>query len=628
MAKKNILTRSKKNRAFVLIKEKRLEEARELFLQLTRVDRLDPDNWTALGAVYGWLGDPAESEICFRNAISIRPDHAESQYNLGVSLRDQGKFSDAIGQFSRTIELDSNYEQAYDSLASALVSNNQPGEAIDVFRMIVQRWPHKIDMQGNLATMLQMTGQVGEALRICQKLVECNPKFYRAFDVMGNAYVSMGQFDEGVRCQKKSLELNPYDSKQRSNYLLNLNYLPHPDRKEVFEAHCEWGRLHASKTEPVYKNKPDVERVLRIGYVSPDLREHSVSYFIEPILTASRNLKLESFCYSDMPRPDKVTSRLKSLSHQWCDSHHLTDQQLFEKILNDRIDILIDLSGHTANSRLKLFTMKPAPVQMTYLGYPNTTGVTDVQYRVVDTLTDPAGEERFYTEHLIRLPGCFLCYQPDDDCPDISPIPEGPIVFGSFNNLAKVNDDVIALWARTVLSVPGSRLLIKNPSLSDQGVCEQYREKLLAEGLENDRVELIGHTATRQEHLELYSRMHIALDTFPYNGTTTTCEALWMGVPVITLAGQYHAGRVGVSLLSAAGCAEWVSETEADFIRIAVELSEDVARLSEMRASMRERISASLLCDAGTFINNLEEVYREVWRCWCEKSTDVVTQQE
>lgn len=626
MAKKNILTRSKKTRAFALIKEKKLEEARELFLQLTRVDRLDPDNWTALGAVYGWLGDHAESESCFRKAISIRPDHAESQYNLGVTLRDQARFSEAIEQFSKAITLEPNYELAYDSLANALVSDNQLKESIEIFREITRRWPHKIDMLGNLATMLQMTGQASEALIICQQIIERNPKFYRAYDVMGSAYVSMGLFDEGVRYQTKSLELQPLDNKRRSNYLLNLNYLPHPDREAVFKFHCEWNIFHAAKTVPDYTNDTDSDRVLRIGYVSPDLREHSVAYFIEPILDASQNLKLESFCYSDMPRPDQVTLRLKTLSHHWCDSHHFSDQQLFDQIQHDQIDILVDLSGHTANSRLKLFSMQPAPVQMTYLGYPNTTGVAGIQYRIVDALTDPDGEERFYTEQLIRLPGCFLCYQPDDDCPDISPIPEGPIVFGSFNNLAKVNDDVIALWAQTVLSVPGSKLLIKNPSLSDQGVCEQYREKFLAQGLENDRVELIGHTATRQQHLELYSRMHIALDTFPYNGTTTTCEALWMGVPVITLVGQYHAGRVGVSLLSAAGCAEWISETEADFIRIAVELSEDLARLSEMRASMRESISASLLCDAGTFMNNLEVAYREVWRCWCEKSADVVTQ--
>lgn len=625
MSKKNILTRSKKNRAFALIKERKLEDARMLLQQLTRVDRLDPENWVALGAVHGWLGDHAESEACCRKAVSIRPDHAESQYNLGVALRDQARFSEAIEQFSRAITLEPNYELAYDSLANALVSDNQLKEAIDIFREITQRWPHKIDMLGNLATMLQMTGQAGEALIICQQIIERNPKFYRAYDVMGNSYVSMGLFDEGVRCQKKSLELQPSDNKQRSNYLLNLNYLPHPDREEVFKSHCEWNIFHAAKTVPDYTNDTDGDRVLRIGYVSPDLREHSVAYFIEPILAASQNLKLESFCYSDMPRPDHVTLRLKTLAHHWCDSHHFSDQQLFDQIQHDQIDILVDLSGHTANSRLKLFSMQPAPVQMTYLGYPNTTGVAGIQYRIVDALTDPDGEERFYTEQLVRLPGCFLCYQPDDDCPEISDLPEGSIVFGSFNNLAKVNDDVIALWARTVLSVPDSRLLIKNPSLSDQDVCEKYREKFVAHGLEKDRVELIGHTSTRQEHLKLYSRMHIALDTFPYNGTTTTCEALWMGVPVISLAGQYHAGRVGMSLLSAAGYAEWTGATEAEFIRIAGELSEDMARLSELRASMRDHLSASLLCNADSFMENLEAIYRKVWRHWCDENADVET---
>jgi len=624
MAKKNILLRSKKNKALALIKEKKLEEARALLLQLTRADRMYPEIWMALGAVYGWLGNFIESEKCCRKAVELRPGHVESQYNLGVALRDQGKFEEAVDVFRQVIVIEPGYELAYDSLADALVKINRLDDAIQVFREIVQCWPAKVEAYGSLATILQMSGKAEEAIRVAKQAIELNSKFHAAYDVIGNACIAMGEYEDGNKWQRKGLEIFPHDSRRHSNLLLSLNYLPHPDRDQVFREHCEWGKKHsiASKDLRGFRNLRDADKTLKVGYVSPDLREHSVAYFLEPILRASSGGDLEIFCYSDMPRPDKVTLRLKGLSDHWCDSHGLTDQQLSNQILNDEIDILVDLSGHTANHRLRLFSMRPAPIQMTYLGYPNTTGVEEIQYRITDTLVDPVGEDKYYTEELLRLPGCFLCYQAEENCPELSPLPEGPIVFGSFNNLAKVNDNVIELWARTVLSVEDGRLLMKNPSLSDPDVRSRYLEKLLAHGLSGDRIELIGHTPTRRAHLELYSRMHIALDTFPYNGTTTTCEALWMGVPVITLAGHYHAGRVGASLLNAAGYPTLVAGSEADFIRIAGDLSVDKPQLAELRGGMRGRVLASRLCDADIFVSELAAAYRRVWYRWCEESAN------
>ena len=299
----------------------------------------------------------------------------------------------------------------------------------------------------------------------------------------------------------------------------------------------------------------------------------------------------------------------------WRDIDKLSDAETARLIREDRIDILVDLAGHTGNNRLGIFAAKPAPVQMTWMGYPNTTGLTTIDYRITDGVADPGGEEVYYSEKLLRLDGCFLCFQPHPDAPEVAPLPaleNGHVTFGSFNNFSKINPGVLHLWAEVLKQVPGSRLLLKCPALTDTDVRDRASAALQSLGIGAERLDLLGHTRTRQEHLALYGGVDIALDTFPYNGTTTTCEALWMGVPVLSLVGKHHAGRVGASLLTAADLAGWLADTPESLVAIARAVATDVAGLARLRGSLRGQLSDSSLCDAIGFVRHLENAMCQV----------------
>jgi predicted O-linked N-acetylglucosamine transferase (SPINDLY family) len=298
----------------------------------------------------------------------------------------------------------------------------------------------------------------------------------------------------------------------------------------------------------------------------------------------------------------------------------LGDREFAQLVFDDRIDILVDLGGHTGSSRLEAFGYKPAPVQVTWLGYPDTTGLPEVDYRFTDILADPPGAEAFHTEQLVRLPACFLCYAPRHPCPAPSPPPAlttGRVTFGSFNNLAKLSPQTLRAWAAILQSVPTAHLFIKGKALRDPLSHEQFRQKLIAHGIDITRTELQGWTTSSEDHMELYGHVDIALDTFPYNGTTTTCEALWMGVPVVTLTGETHAGRVGTSLLSAVGLNELVAGTETAYIELATRLAGDPQQLAHRRADLRDRMASSPLCDGPRFAREVEDAYRAMWRRWC-----------
>lgn len=385
----------------------------------------------------------------------------------------------------------------------------------------------------------------------------------------------------------------------------------------MLKEHLRWpGALPA----PITTSRPraDVNSAhrLKIGYVSSDFRTHSVSYFFEPLLQAHDKDVVEVYCYSGGQRPDATTVRLQALAHAWRDIGAMTDAQAAEQIYADGIDILVDLNGHTAQNRLRVFAHKPAPIQVTYLGYPDTTGLRTMDYRITDAWSDPPGDEVYYTEKLIRLEGCFLCYRPPDDAPPVATLPalkQGFITFGSFNARAKINEEVITLWSRLLQDIPTSRLLIKNPSLTCSVTRDYLYEQFKTQGITRERVELRGLARSTQDHLATYADIDIALDTFPYNGTTTTCEAMWMGVPVVTLAGDAHIGRVGVSLLHTVGQEDLISRNQDEYLRLARSLAEDRTRLANLRGELRQRMAASPLCDAQAFARKVEASYRDIW---------------
>lgn len=409
----------------------------------------------------------------------------------------------------------------------------------------------------------------------------------------------------------------------RSSALLQTHYLPDVSPDAVFALHRRYGRMFedeaASSPRPALHVEADPHRRLRIGYVSPNFASHSVSYFIEPVLAHHDRRDYEVYGYHTGAICDDTTDVLEASVDRWRQVDTLSDDALARRIAEDRIDIAIDLAGHTSSRHMAVFARRSAPVQVTWIGYPDTTGLEAIDYRITDAIADPAphADER-HTETLIRLPGAFLCYRPPADAPAVSVRDDAdPIVFCSFNTLEKINDAVIALWSRVLGAVPGSRLLLKDRRLVAEPVAQRLRGAFAARGIDAARIDFRDWIEARSEHLALYGRCDIALDTWPYNGTTTTCEALWMGVPVVTLAGEAHMSRVGATLLTAAGLNELIAHTADEFVDTATALARAGARRHALRGTLRPMLAASPLLDHAAFTRKLEAALREVWVAWC-----------
>lgn len=599
-----------------------MEEANALYEQVCGIDRGDADAWFMWGAVAGMLGRHHDAIERLQRSAALRPQHARTHYNLGIALRSAGCWTDAVASFREAVRLEPAYAEAHDCLGHALITLNRLEEAAAALEESLRIRPDNAEMRSNLGSVYQARGELARAEACYREAMRLKPALAIGFDNLGSVLAAQGRHEEALAVYRAGLSRNPTDARAHSNLLLTLNYLD-LDPREVLKEHRSWAERHGCSSEiRKHANSPDPERRLRVGYVSPDFREHSVAYFIEPVLAAHDRSRFEVCCYSDVPRPDSTTERLRTYAAVWRDIAGWSDQRVLEQVMADRIDILVDLAGHTAGNRLTVFVRRPAPVQVSYLGYPNTTGLTAIDYRITDAWSDPPGSEAFYTERLLRLPGCFLCYQPPSDSPDVSSLPfdqNGFITFGSFNNLAKLHPDVIDCWAELLRTVPGSRLLIKNPSLRDSQVRQRLNDDFCARGIGADRLELHSPASTTRDHLALYGRMDIALDTFPYNGTTTTCEALWMGVPVVTLTGAAHAGRVGTSILRTLGLQALIGADRKDYVARAAGLARETAALRRFRAELRHQLRVSKLCDRGAFAVRLENAYRAGWRLWCER---------
>lgn len=622
MAKKNILLRGKKKKALECFEAGRHQEALALYQAICAADRLDADARLRCGVISGLLGDSQAAEKYCRQALALGPNLATAHFNLGIALRTRKRFEEACQSFLRATELLPRYSQAMDALAHAYIALYDWDNAVRMLNDIVTIWPQKAEMFNNLGSVYQAMGRVQEAVAAYEQALSINPRLAGALNSLGSAHMSQGEFAQAERCFRQCLDITSSDLRARSNLLMSLNYMPDAEPGKVFQEHLEWGRVAARLIKPMTPVTPaDPQRRLRVGYLSPDFREHSVAAFIEPLFANHDHSRFQISCYSYLPRPDSTTVRLKGHADRWRDIDQLSDAETACLIRDDGIDILVDLVGHTSNHRLGVFAVRPAPVQLTYLGYPNTTGLATIDYRITDAIADPPGAEAWHSEQLLRLDGCFLCYQPDPNTPEVAPLPalaKGWVTFGSFNNFSKLNPAGLALWAEVLRRVPGSRLLLKCPALTDGVLRERTTVALRELGIGAERLELLGHTPTRAEHLALYARVDIALDTFPYNGTTTTCEALWMGVPVVSLVGTRHAGRVGASLLAALGHSEWGVTTPEAFVDIAAGLAGDLARLQAIRAFMRREMELSQLCNAAAFADTIETAYREIWLRECE----------
>jgi predicted O-linked N-acetylglucosamine transferase (SPINDLY family) len=645
---------AKLNLANALREQGDADAARALYCAAAAEAPLLPEAQGALAASLYVDGRHGEALDQYRRALELKPEQPSLQFMAGSLLQDKGDTREAIESYRRAVAQNPALAGAWVNLGLALRTSGQAREAVSAYQSALDADPGHVEAHVNLAVGLAEFGagkqsiallerardlrpghagvltNLGASLILDARLVEAEQALRRAIELEPAAAqprVNLGMALRGPRMQKESIELlrsaialdadnvDAYD-----NLILALNYADGVSPQDIVEA----ARLYGSRpfarplAASIVERQDSVAaggRRLRIGYISPDLHKHSVAYFFEPVLANHDHAAFEIFCYHLHAAEDEVSARMRDQSDHWKNVFAVPDELLAQRIRDDGIDILVDLTGHTAHHRLQLFRHQPAPVQMTWLGFPSTLGVPAISYRITDWQVDPEGYERFNTETPLRLPASYFCYRPGP-APDVAPMPaasNGYVTFGSFNNLAKLSDATVALWARVVNAVPGARLILKSHPLAEPATCERVRRAFAAAGLAPERCELLGWTQDTASHLDLYQRVDIALDCFPYNGATTSCEALWMGVPVVTLCGDTQASRMGRSILTAAGLGNLVAEDSAAFERIARELAADLSALAGLRAGLRDRLRTSALMDEIGFTRALESLYREAF---------------
>lgn len=602
----------------------RIDEAVACYEKATSLDPEHADAHCGIGDVHFAKSDHDKALEHYGKALAAAPDSVRALYGLAISYYEQRMLEHAEACARKALALDPKHAEAYAILGDVLLSQGRSNEALAAYLQVTEIDPDFGKVYNNIGTIYEEQGRLNEALESYSHLLKLAPEQAAPYVNIGNILQNKGRLTESEESYRKALEMMPDRAVAHSNLLLVMNYTYGDNAEIMFMEHLRWAERQANQgTETVeFDNERTVDARLRIGYVSPDFRRHSVAYFIEPVIARHDRRRFEVYCYSDVPRADAVTERLRELADHWNNISRLSDYEVAELIREDRIDILVDLAGHTGNNRLPLFARRAAPVQVSYLGYPNTTGLSTMDYRITDCHADPEGmTERYYTEKLVRLPHGFLCFRPPAESPDVGEPPclsRSFVTFASFNHFPKTSAETIALWARILRAVPGSRLLLKALGLGSADVQQEVVKKFQAHGITNDRIEVRGMVASSFEHLRMYNEADVALDVFPYNGTTTTCEALWMGVPVITLAGKAHVSRVGASILAQVGIADLIADSPEDYADKAINLASDAARLKGLRAGLRQKLRASSLCDAEGFIRELELAYGEMWQRWCD----------
>jgi protein O-GlcNAc transferase len=573
-----------------------------------------------LGEAYRALGRLDEAMAAYRRALELKPDYPEAHNNLGAALKDRGQVDEAMAAYRRALELKPGFPQAHNNLGVALRERGRLDEAIAAYRRALELRPGDPETRYNLGNALRERGHLDEAVAAYGHALELKPDLAEALNNLGNALRDRGELDEAIAAYRRAIQMKPDYVGAHSNLIFAFHFHPSHDASSIAREHERWNRQFSDPLRQYrqpHANSRNPERRLRVGYVSPDFRDHVVGRYALPLLERHDREGFDILCYSGVARPDWMTERLRALASGWRNTVGLPDARLAEMIREDGVDILVDLTMHAADNRLPVFARQPAPVQVTWLAYPGSTGLSSIGYRLTDAHMDPPGQESAWSvEEPVRLPDCWCCYEPVGDAPEINALPAlsaKGVTFGSLNNFAKVHEGVLALWVRVLEAVKGSRLLMLCPKGRAR---ERVRALFGARGIGVDRLDLVG-LLPREEYLRLYQRIDIGLDPFPYNGMTTTCDALWMGVPVLTLPGQMPASKAGLSLLSSVGLGEWAATSEEDHVQMAVELAGNLRRLAELRATLRARMRASPLMDAPRFARNVEAAYRKMWQAWC-----------
>jgi protein O-GlcNAc transferase len=593
--------------------------------------------------------DEAIAEL--QTAIAINPRYAEAHQNLGCALHRKGLLDPAEAHLRRAVEIQPTMADGFNNLGGVLATKMRLAEATEAYEQALRLRPDAATPMANLGSVLRMRGRIADAIRILRRAVELDPNLPEAFNNLGIALKEDGRLDEAVTTYRKCLSLRPSmgdttnnlgnaykdcgnvldavacygralvmgfaNPGVHSNLVYTLQFHPGYDDESIFREQRRWNEIYAAplkNTIRKHDNDRSPDRKLRIGYVSPYFYHQAESFFVVPLLKNHDRSQVEVHCYASVIRPDPMTEKLRASTEVWHDVLGLTDADLAERIRADRIDVLIDLAMHMAHNRMITFAHKPAPVQAAWLAYPGGTGVDAMDYRITDAYMDPLDKTTaYYREQSYRVPDCWCCYDACCNTPAATPRPDRPIRFGSINNPCKNNEATLSLWAKVMRAVSDSRLLMQAFSESDR---QRIRSIFQNAGVAPERIEFVPRRL-RIDYLRLYDSIDICLDPLPYNGITTTCDALWMGVPVVTLVGKTAAGRAGVSILSTVGLPEMIAHNEDQFLEIATALANDASRLAELRSTLRNRTEKSPLMDGPGFARKMETAYRQMWRQWC-----------
>ena len=599
-----------------------LQAAERVYRNVLALEPKQADAWHLLGVVAYQVGEHALAVEYIGRAIGLKGTEAAFHSNLGNALRAAGKPDEAVACYRRALELKPDYAQALNNLGIALNDQGKPDEAAACYRRASELKPDFAEAHNNLGNAFLDQMKLDEAVACYRRALELKPDYAEAHHNLGIACKDQGKLDEALACYRRALKLKPDCAEVHSSLACTLNFCPDQNARTIYEEHRCWSQRHA---EPLAKlirphaNDRSPDRRLRVGYVSPDFRWHPVGRFLLPLLQSHDHREFEIFCYASQIVADFITARCQAHADVWRNVAGCTDEQLATAVREDHIDILVDLSMHMAKNRLLVFARKPAPVQVTYLAYPGTTGLRTMDYRLTDPYLDPPGERlEFYSEQSVWLPETYWCYLAVREAPAVDRLPAlraGHVTFGCMNNFCKVTAPALAAWSRLLNAVPASRLILHAHAGSHR---DRVLEFFARDGVPPERVTFVPMLPPA-DYFRAYEQIDVALDPFPYNGGTTTCDALWMGVPVVSLAGQTAVGRGGFSILSNLGLTELVAYDSEQYVRIAAELAGDLSRLGGLRQTLRERMQTSPLMDAPRFARNVETAYRTMWRRWCSR---------
>jgi len=581
---------------------------------------LQPENaafQSSLGAALVAAGDANAALAAFDRALDIDRKSAETHYGRGEALMGLERVEDAIEAFNAAIALRPGYAKALSDLGVALQQMSRTDDAVTAYKRAISADPKLVHAHANLGAALRLAGKLGEAMACLEKAIALDPEHAEAYATLGGVLRDQGRTGDGVAAYREALAIDPGLKEAHNNLLMALHYHPEASREAIFEEYGRWNARHAAPIAERHQRPPLVIRPgarIRVGMISGDFRRHPVGYLMAGAIEHLDKRVFDVVLYSNSVKTDDISVRLRAAATEWVPVTAMSDDALAERVRRDGIHILFDLSGHTRDNRLMVFARRPAPIQILAGGFFNTTGMDVMDYVISDGVETPPDAEPWFTEQIVRMPDGYVSYDPPDYAPKVAALPAaaaGHVTFGCFNNLAKINDDVVDLWCRVLHRVEGSRLILQTKGLDDPPVKERYLGLFTQRGIDLERIDLQGF-APHAELFDAYNAVDIALDPFPYSGGLTTCEALWMGVPVLTLPGPTFAGRHSASHLTNVGLAEWIVDSPESYIETAASWAGDLDALAALRAGLRDRSRKSPLCDGPRFARNLEIALRRI----------------